>query len=175
MTIKHVFATLFLIISLGACSSDEHEGSGTSYLAKAPAGLKTPNLTFQDLNGTSYDIADLKGKPVVLNFWATWCPPCRAEIPSMNRAWAKVKDEGILMFAVNVGETPESIEAFTQKIPIEFPIILDVDTKYSQAWEVRGMPTTHILDANGQVIYSAVGERPWDNEELLNVIRALKP
>lgn len=171
MTIKHALSTLLFIITLSACSSEQ--GGGSSYL-RSETGFQTPDAPFQDLNGTIYTLEDLKGKPIIINFWATWCPPCRAEMPSMNRAWAKVKDEGILMFAVNVGEKPETIAKFTDDIPIDFPIILDVDTKLSMAWGVRGMPTTYILDANGKVVYSAVGERPWDDDSILDAVRALK-
>lgn len=171
-TFKRTFITLVLIFSLSACSTDH--GNGSTYL-KSETTVTTPNLPFQDLNGTSYTIKDLKGKPIILNFWASWCPPCRAEMPSMNRAWEKVKDEGILMLAVNVGEPPETISQFTEEVPIDFPIILDVDTQLSQAWGVRGMPTTYIIDAAGKVVYSAVGERPWDDDNILNAVRALKP
>ncbi|CAA6815528.1 MAG: Thiol:disulfide oxidoreductase related to ResA [uncultured Thiotrichaceae bacterium] len=171
MTIKHALITLFLIISLSACFSEQEGGS--SYL-KTETSIQTPDRPFQDLNGTSYTMENLKGKPIIINFWATWCPPCRAEMPSMNRAWAKVKDEGILMFAANVGESPETIAKFTEEIPIDFPIILDVNAKLSMAWGVRGMPTTYIIDAKGKVVYSAVGERPWDDDSILDAVRALK-
>lgn len=171
MTIKHALSTLLFILALSACSSKNDGGS--SYLSSV-SNIATPELPFQDLNGTQYTIGDLKGKPIILNFWATWCPPCRAEMPSMNRAWAKVKDDGILMFAVNVGEQPETIAKFTKDIPIDFPIILDTDTELSKAWAVRGMPTTYILDAQGKVVYSAVGERPWDDDGILDAVRALK-
>ena len=109
-----------------------------------------------------------------MNFWATWCPPCRAELPSMNRAWAKVKDEGIIMLAVNVGETEETITHFNVDYPIDFTILLDQAGMYAPEWKIGGMPTTFIVNSEGQVVYKVVGTREWDNDEILDAVRALK-
>ena len=124
-------------------------------------------------DGMSVNFNSARDKLVFVNFWATWCPPCRAELPSMNRAWAKVKDEGIAMLAINVGEDEDAIFAFTAEYPIDFTVLLDENSEQIPNWQITGLPTTYVLDPEGRVIFQAVGDREWDNDKLLDKVRAL--
>ncbi|MCK5905597.1 MAG: TlpA family protein disulfide reductase, partial [Gammaproteobacteria bacterium] len=108
------------------------------------------------------------------NFWATWCPPCRKEMPSMNRAWKHLKAEGVQMLAINVGEDEANVHAYQKEHPIDFPILLDPLSESLDAWRIRGLPTTYIISPNGTVAYSAVGPREWDDKRILDKILALK-
>ena len=135
---------------------------------------EAPEFLLRDMDEKIKERDDYKGKPVIINFWATWCPPCREELPSMNRAWEKIKDEGIEMLAINIGEDEETISTFTKDFPIDFTILLDESSEEISNWSIRGLPTTFILDPQGHVIYRAVGGREWDNEKLLDMVRALK-
>jgi len=135
---------------------------------------EAPDFMLHDISENIKELDDYKGKPVIINFWATWCPPCRAELPSMNRAWKKLKDEGIEMIAVNIGEDAETISDFTKQYPIDFTILLDESSEELENWSIRGLPTTFILDPEGHVIYRAVGGRKWDDEKLLDQVRALR-
>jgi peroxiredoxin len=118
-------------------------------------------------------LADYKGKTVIINFWATWCPPCRAELPSMNRAWSKIKGDDIEMIAINIGEDEDAIFAFTAEYPIDFTVLLDENSEQIQNWQMTGLPTTYVLDPQGRVVYQAVGDREWDNDKILDKIRTL--
>lgn len=133
-----------------------------------------PPLILRDMDGVKHDIRDYRGRPVIINFWATWCPPCRRELPSMNRAWKKLKEEGIVMLAVDVGEDEDTIFTFMADYPIDFSVLLDSEGKVSEAWPVRGLPTTFVLDGQGRLVYRAIGGREWDDDALLNKVRALK-
>ena len=135
---------------------------------------RAPDFALTDEDGNIHRLSDYKGKPVILNFWATWCPPCREEIPSMNRAWKKVKDEGIEMIAINVGEDEDTIFAFTAEYPIDFQVLLDESGEMMKKWPVKGLPTTFILDIRGHIVYRATGGREWDADELLDEVRKLK-
>lgn len=128
-----------------------------------------------DLDDKFHHLSDYKGKILVVNFWATWCPPCRKEIPSMNRAWAQLKNENIEMLAINVGEDKEAVAAFTKDHPIDFQVLLDSRGTVSQRWQILGMPTTIIVDTRGFIAHRIVGDREWDSPELLAQIRSLKP
>jgi len=132
-----------------------------------------PNFTLQDMDGESHSLSDYQGKIVIINFWATWCPPCRAELPSMNRAWKKVKDDNIEMLAINVGEGEDTIFTFLGDNPIDFPVLLDETGDMIKTWPVRGLPTTFVLDSEGRLVYQAIGGREWDSDALLEKVRML--
>ncbi len=133
-----------------------------------------PNFSLKDMDGNVVTLESLAGKPVIVNFWATWCPPCRAEIPAMNRAWHKIKDKGVAMVAIDVGEDEDTIFAFQADYPMDFTVLLDEDGKEIKRWPVRGVPTTFILDPQGRMVYRAAGAREWDNDELLQKILDLR-
>jgi peroxiredoxin len=127
-----------------------------------------------DLDDNVHTLADYKGKPLIVNFWATWCPPCRAEMPSMERAWKKIEPEGIAMIGINVGENFDQVFGFTADIDVSFPLLLDTDGQVTNAWPIEGLPTTYILNPDGEMVYRMIGSREWDDETLLDAIRDLR-
>ncbi len=133
-----------------------------------------PPFKLVDMDGKTHQLSDYKGQPVIINFWATWCPPCREELPSMNRGWAKIKSQGIAMLAINVGEDDDTIFTFTGDYPIDFTVLLDQSGDVINQWPIKGLPTTFVIDPQGRIVYRAIGGREWDAEELLNMVRALK-
>lgn len=143
-------------------------------LTPLPNTPDAPDFLLRDLNEKIYELENFEGKPLIVNFWATWCPPCRKEMPSMNRAWEKIKDEGINMVAINYAEDEESVRAYIKKHPVDFTILLDESGEEFENWSIRGLPTTLILDPKGHVVYQAVGDREWDNDKLLDMIRKLR-
>lgn len=157
----------------------------TSVFAASPAGERqtltpaqrpapAPEFTLPDLDGKTHALADYRGKVVVLNFWATWCPPCRYEMPSMQRAWEKVRDEGIVFIAVDVGEDSDTVFTFLADYPVEFPLLLDEEAKVIEQYPVTGLPTTYVIDPQGRITHRAVGGREWDDPNLLASLRALR-
>jgi len=133
-----------------------------------------PAFSLPDMDNKMHKLTDYLGKPVIVSFWATWCPPCRAEIPAFNRAWAKIKDEDIAMLAININEGQETIKSFTKEFPIDFTILRDETAGQLQNWNMTGLPTAFVIDAKGRIVYQAMGEREWDNDIILNKVRALK-
>lgn len=146
----------------------------TALLTAIPSKPKAPNFSLKNMDGEIITLDNYKGRPVIVNFWATWCPPCRKELPSMNRAWEKIKDENIAMVAINVGEDEDTVFAFTGSYPIIFDLLLDVSGEVIGTWPIKGLPTTFVLDAAGHLVYQAVGGREWDDDELLDLVRSLK-
>lgn len=132
-----------------------------------------PDFILKDMDGNNYKLSEQKGKVIVLNFWATWCPPCRKEMPSMESAWSKMKEDDILMWAVNTGETENEVFAFSAEYEVNFPLLLDETQATMYRYAVSAMPTTYIIDKQGKVAYYAIGERKWDDDVIVNEIKKL--
>jgi peroxiredoxin len=132
-----------------------------------------PDFTLEDMQGVTHSLADYQGKVMIVNFWATWCPPCVKEMPSLQRAWEQLRGEDIGVLAINMGEQKQAIEGFIQKHPVELPILLDKDFDMADAWAVSGLPTTYVVDPEGQIVFQVIGEREWDDPDLLEEIRGL--
>lgn len=136
-----------------------------------------PALRLIDLDGKVHDLAELKGKLVLVNFWATWCPPCRREMPSLERLHQRLEKQGLAVLAVDVGEDADTVFAFTGQLEPSpsFPILLDRDSRAMQNWKVKGLPTTFVVDPQGRLIYRAVGGREFDSPDMTESLRALSP
>ena len=169
VTLVIVILTLVLF-SQGALTGGQQKQT----LTTLPDRDQAPAFKLMDIEGATHQLSDYRGKVVIVNFWATWCPPCREEMPSMQRAWIALQKEQIAMLAINVGEDEETIFQFTADYPVEFPLLMDLDSKVVQRWPVIGLPTTFVLDTEGRLVYRAIGGRDWDDPELLKPVRALK-
>ncbi|TDY02822.1 TlpA family protein disulfide reductase [Thiohalophilus thiocyanatoxydans] len=133
-----------------------------------------PSFTLEDMDGKTYKLEDYKGQVVVVNFWASWCPPCREEMPSMERAWKQLQEEDIAMLAINVGEDADTIFTFTADYPVSFPLPMDQDSTVINEWPIQGLPTTFVLDKQGRIVYRVVGGREWDDPELIDMLIELQ-
>ncbi|MCP5372732.1 MAG: TlpA family protein disulfide reductase [Hyphomicrobiales bacterium] len=141
-------------------------------LAKLP-GRPARDFTLRNLDGHEVRLSDFRGRVVIVNFWATWCPPCRFEIPSMQRAWLRTRDDGIAMLAVHVGGEAEEVAVFAFDHGVEFPVLLDPDSTVIRQWPVLGLPTTIVVDPQGHMALRAIGGREWDAPDILAQIRSL--
>ena len=162
---------ILLLTALSAFSSAQQAGKG---LTKLPGISPAVDFLLTDLDGNQHRLSDYRGQVVIINFWATWCPPCRDEMPSMQRAWEQLEKEDILMLGINVGEDEDIIFQFTASYPVEFPLLMDRDSKVINQWPVNGLPTTFVVDPKGEIVYRAIGGREWDDPQLLDLVRALK-
>jgi len=164
-----ILLSLFiLVVSLPSIA--QQAGKGLTQLPDRP---QAPDFVLADIDGNQYRLSDYRGQVVIVNFWATWCPPCRAEMPSMQRAWQQLEKEGILMLGINVGEDEDTIFQFTANYPVEFPLLMDQDSRVINQWPVRGLPTTFVVSPAGKITYRAIGGREWDDPDLLATVRAL--
>ena len=137
--------------------------------------LKAPDFSLEDMDGNKHALEDYRGKVVMLNFWATWCPPCRREMPSMEAVYQAFADEAFTVLAVNEFETPEHVFAFMGQLSVfpNFPILFDRDSEVSKIFGVKGLPTTLLIDKQGFIVYRAVGGRDFDHPEVRKIIREL--
>ena len=138
-------------------------------------GGATPPLALKDLGGKALSLADLKGKVVLVNFWATWCAPCIHEMPSMQGLRDKIGPAAFEVLAVNYQEGTPRINDFLKKRPLKLTIIRDADGKAKTAWGVKVFPTSFIVDAEGRIRYSVLGDVDWTSAKVEGQIRELLP
>jgi thiol-disulfide isomerase/thioredoxin len=135
--------------------------------------IKAQNFILTSLEGNEVSLEDYRGKIVLLNFWATWCPPCRAEMPSMEKLYKKFKDKDFTILAIDVQEDANSVKIFREKYKLNFPILLDSDGSVQQFYGVISLPTTYLVDREGNIIGGAIGARDWANESAFLLINQL--
>ena len=137
------------------------------------AGGATPPLELADLRGKKHSLADYRGKVVLVNFWATWCEPCREEMPSMERLRVSLAGRPFSVLAVNLAEPESRISKFLDAVPVGFPILLDRDTKTTRAWQAKVLPATYIVGPDGAIRYRHLGELDWSKPEVRKQILGL--
>ena len=134
--------------------------------------MPMPNIQLESLDGTTMDIAKAyQGKALLINFWATWCPHCVEEIPSMNRALQQLDDEKFAMVSISYKDTRALLEAFVKEVKVDFPILLDVDGNVSEQWNIFAFPSSFLVDANGLIRYSLNAGSIWDSPDMLEFQR----
>ena len=130
----------------------------------------TPPLVLYDLAGKPHRLADYRGRVVLVNFWATWCEPCREEMPSMQRLEQRFTGRPFTILAVNVGEGEARIQEFLDKSALQLTVLRDHSSVAMKAWRARGLPASYVVGADGRVRYSHTGELNWDDERLIALL-----
>ncbi|HPA11134.1 MAG TPA: TlpA disulfide reductase family protein [Treponemataceae bacterium] len=138
-----------------------------------PEPIRLPEFNAPGLAGGMIESTEFAGKVTLLNFWATWCPPCRKEMPSIERLHAAMNGFDFSIVAISVSEKKNTVEEFIASAGYTFPIYLDERGSIGSALASQGIPTTYILDKNGLVIAGIVGSFEYDNETLVNVFREM--
>jgi thiol-disulfide isomerase/thioredoxin len=131
------------------------------------------DFALRDLSGNTVSLSNYRGSPVLLNFWATWCGPCREEMPSMERLHRQLGGQGLTLLAINEKESVARVANFMKSYGLSFPALLDVDGRVSSAYRVWGLPTTYLIDAAGRLIGMKSGPRDWASREVADVVRRL--
>ena len=133
-----------------------------------------PPLKLTDLDGKVHDLANYKGKAVLVNFWASWCPPCVHEMPSMQRLKEKMAGKPFVILAVNMAEPENEVRDFlATKVKVDFPILMDRDGAALKAWKVFVFPTSFVVGPDGMIHYGLYGEFEWDSTEAIRITESL--
>jgi peroxiredoxin len=155
-----VYAFIAVIIALGAMWTWFNrlpEVAATPTLAQPHTGFAAPNFALASTMAETFTLANLKGKVVLVNFWATWCPPCRAEMPAIDAAYRANKDAGFVVLAVDQMESAEVVNAFGAKYNLSFPLLLDRDGAINRQYLVSALPTSFFIDRRGVIRDMMIG------------------
>jgi len=156
------FAGLLLALCLiGPAGKAQAAGSWKAYSAEG--GQAPEPLALPDLAGRDVDLSSFKGEVVLVNFWATWCEPCRQEMPSLQRLEKKLAGRHFRVVGVNIGEGAPRIRQFLEQAPVSFTILRDANSEVMKAWRVRVLPASFLIDSRGMLRYQLVGEADYDD------------
>jgi peroxiredoxin len=150
---------------------------GSSSSPPVGRGAVAPDYSLRGLDSPElHSLSKLKGKVVLVNFWATWCKPCEEEMPAMERLYRKLHPAGLEMVAISVGEEAEVVRAFRDRLRLTFPILLDQDKSAAKEWQTFAFPETLLVDRDGKILERYVGPRDWDTPAYLARLgRLLEP
>lgn len=163
-----VLILLSLIITFTDCVSPDRENRTYQHtLVEKPA----PDFTLRDLRGNQVSLSDFRGQPIVLNFWATWCSPCRVEIPHLEALYTKYKDRGLVILGMNTETDYIKVKRFAEP-RISYTVLLDGSTQ-AQGYDVSGIPCTYYIDRAGIIRHRSVGFGPGDEVMIEEKIKAL--
>ncbi len=158
--------SLFALMSLTGIVSNPAYSLSNENLA--------PTFELKDLEGKKVSLNDYKGRVIILNFWATWCAPCRAEMPSLEGLYRSFKDKGLVVIGVSVDSSERTVSSFVRGKGLSFPILLDKEKEVAfDSYGVVGLPVTFIIDRSGVIVEKVFGERQWDSEEIKRKIKKL--
>lgn len=136
-------------------------------------GRDAPALVLKDINGETFDLTKSRGKWVFTHFWASWCGPCRMEMPTIQAISSEFKDSALTIVLINTSEDEDTVFDFLSTVAPDMNTLLDSDGKVTEQWQPRGLPSTYFVDPEGKLRYIALGGRPWDKGEYLGFLKEL--
>jgi len=166
-------ATIVLLLGLAGLFSLGKVQEALSARARPEVGFLAPDFVLPRLNEKVVKLSDLQGKKAIfLSFWATWCPSCRAEMPAVEKAYHRYKDQ-VEFLAVSIDQHPKDVEAFMKEFKLTFPPLLDPNTKVFDLYEVAFIPTHFFIDKAGRIRAKEIGPRDWGNLDSWKVFEEL--
>jgi peroxiredoxin len=136
-------------------------------------GSRAPDFALRDMKGNYVSLTAMRGKVVVLNFWATWCPPCKLEMPSLNRLYNDYRTKGLEVVAISTDSSEKGIRNYLSETRLSLRFLQDRDGRISRLYGVYSLPTTYVIDQSGMVVLHYMGEQNWDSLEIRSKLEAL--
>jgi peroxiredoxin len=163
---RHILPSiLFLLLTLSVREA-------VSLDAAPQVGKLAPSFTLADVNGKKVTLSEYSGKVILINFWATFCGPCKAEMPSLNSLFLEFKKDGLIVLAISTDDSEKPVQSFIKEKNIAFSVLMDKDQEvYFDQYGVLGLPTSFIIDRDGVIVDKIRGERVWDAPDMKEKIR----
>jgi peroxiredoxin len=167
-----LFALFFIALGVTMAAEEKPRAELRAIKHSIPAS----DFYLRDLNGKLVRLSDFQGKVVLLNFWATWCPACLKEMPSMEKLYQSYKDKGLEIVAVSVDTASAAkVRAYVEKLGLTFLILHDRDSLISRLYNNPGVPSSYLIDTQGKLTYRVLGEYDWSGEKAKNAVEGLLP
>jgi peroxiredoxin len=160
---------LLVFLTVGAVQAESEKGEQRDNLPGLRVGLKAPDFELKNLNGQTVRLSDFKGQKVMLNFWASWCPPCKVEIPEMQKFYQDDRNK-ITVLAINI-DPQSDIKGLVKKMKVHFPILLDEGEKVAKAYQIISIPTTYFIDEKGIIKRKHIGA--MSEEKIMEIVNDL--
>ncbi len=167
-----LFFGIILLLSVLVLAGCNDSTTAQQVSAGGVVGNMAPDFTLTDMQGQQVSLSQLRGKVVLLNFWATWCPPCREEMPSMEQLHREFGSKGLVILAVNVEKNGRQVvEQFLQRTPYSFPILIDDKNVAQNTYGVFRFPESFLIDRNGVITEKIIGGRDWLSRSMVDRIK----
>ena len=167
--IKKVAGGLVLVLLIGIAMVQALEAKQDDNLPGLKTGGEAPDFSLQTLDGERVKLSDFEGKKVILNFWATWCKPCREEMPDLQSIY-KESDDDVVILAINM-DAHNDVEGFIDSYSVTFPVLLDENDQVSDMYQIISLPTTYFIDEDGTIVQKHFGQITYEQlEEILQKI-----
>jgi peroxiredoxin len=178
LPLRWFFSLLFLSAVLSTDSTDVWGQSTINYkvipnLEAMKEQAPTPDFTLPNLDGKKVSLKEFRGKVVFLNFWATWCVPCREEMPAMEKLYQEFKEKNFVVLAVNVKDRKQEAVNFVKELKLSYPIVMDPDAQVGLLYGAWGLPTTYLIGPKGEGLARAWGPAEWYSPAARNLIKEL--
>ncbi len=169
---RYLLSGVLLIANIGATAATD---IFTSMDVEVPrVRVQAPAFSLDSLKGDQLGLSDFKGKVVLLNFWATWCSPCRKEMPAMQTLWERYREQGFVILAVTADKgSRKQVESFVEKHSLSFPVLFDPRGEARNQYEVVGLPVSYLIGRDGRISGRILGIRDWDGERADELVAAL--
>jgi peroxiredoxin len=155
-------------------SLDDVRAGAVRDLEKSEVGYMAPGFTLRDLRGKRESLADYRGRVVILNMWATWCAPCRVEMPSMETLYRRYRSQGLAVLAVSLDKAaPEGVKNFVEEHQLSFPVLLDPDGEAERLYSSYTIPMTYVIDKSGAIVAKVDGAKNWGSPETFEAVEFL--
>ena len=170
---KTMWRTVILVVLLVAIVYSVYSAATKDKRSVLQVGDEAPNFTLTDLQGAQHTLSDYKGKGVVINFWGTWCKPCKKEMPALDRQYKQFKDNGVTVLSINVAESTYAVENFVDRYNLTFPAAIDSKKSVMRAYNIDPLPTTILVDAQGKVTNMITGE--MTEKDIAGYMKSIEP
>ena len=176
---QRIINFFIILLTLLPVQLSADNSTTTSDKPELPRGIITvdgrdaPAMVLNDTDGNTFDLTTMRGKWVFAHFWASWCGPCRREMPTIQAIEEEFRDSGLAIVLINTSEDEDTVFNFLGIVAPDMNTLLDSDGKVTEQWQPRGLPSTYFVDPEGKLRYVALGGRPWDKGEYLGFLKSL--
>ncbi|MGE5893593.1 MAG: TlpA family protein disulfide reductase [bacterium] len=163
----------FIVLMLLVCSVPVYGEHTSPWKLDDLTGFPAPDFNLATLDGKSYTLADFRGRVIFLNFWTTWCPPCREEIPDLNELSKKYNKKDFVIVAISTDISPRTLTDFLKKYPVEYLVLHDPESKAARNYKAYSLPASFLIDRNGKIVERFLGSEKWMGRDFLKKIDSL--